>query len=103
GAVETAQFDLLLALAEGEDGLDATLTYRSELFDAGTVERMVEHFCALLRTVAADPDRPVGEVSFLGDDERRRVVEIWNATDDAFAADLPVHRRVSAQARRTPE
>jgi amino acid adenylation domain-containing protein len=103
GGEAAAKFDLFLGFGDGGGPLSGSLSHRAELWDAATMERMVEHLRALLDAVAAEPDRPAGEVSFLGEAERRRIVEEWNATDDAFDPDVLVHHRVSARARRTPD
>ncbi|HVH12440.1 MAG TPA: amino acid adenylation domain-containing protein, partial [Longimicrobium sp.] len=39
-----ARFDLSFALAEDDGALRGRITYRTELFDAGTVERMLAHY-----------------------------------------------------------
>jgi non-ribosomal peptide synthetase component F len=52
----TANFELILSLAEGRDGLDGRLTYDADLFDAATMARWVDDFVALLGRAAADPD-----------------------------------------------
>ncbi|HEX7238923.1 MAG TPA: MupA/Atu3671 family FMN-dependent luciferase-like monooxygenase, partial [Longimicrobiaceae bacterium] len=98
-----AKYDLALDLAESGDGVAGTISYRRELFDAATVERMAEHFAALAAGIAADPDRPLAEIPMLGEAERRRLVEEWNATERPFAGDLCIHQAFEAQAARTPE
>ncbi len=98
-----AKYDLTLELAEGGDGLAGTISYREELFDAATVERMAEHFAALAAAVAADPGRPLAAIPMLGDAERRRLVEEWNATERPFDGGLCIHQAFEAQAARTPE
>ncbi|HKX32076.1 MAG TPA: amino acid adenylation domain-containing protein, partial [Blastocatellia bacterium] len=56
---EAALFDLTLTAAEVEGGLSFSLQYRTGLFDASTIERMLAHFNALLAAVAADRESPV--------------------------------------------
>jgi amino acid adenylation domain-containing protein len=99
--VPAAKFDLVLNAAEGARGVGGTLAFRTDLFDGATAERMLEHYAVLLRSVAADPDRPLADHELIGEGERRRVVEEWNATAAPFA-DLPLHRLFEAQAARTP-
>jgi amino acid adenylation domain-containing protein len=98
----TVRFDLSLTLAGDGDGVRGVMTYRAALFDGATVERMLEHYAALLEAVAAEPDRALEEVTFLGDAERRRVLEEWNDTATDFADLRPVHQRFAEQAARTP-
>ena len=46
---EPAQFDLTMMMAETGDGLAAALQYNTDLFDAATIQRMLEHFHSLLQ------------------------------------------------------
>jgi amino acid adenylation domain-containing protein/non-ribosomal peptide synthase protein (TIGR01720 family) len=98
----TSRFDLSLSLSAREDGLRAVLSYRTDLFDAETADRMLAHFGALLHGVAEDADRPVADYGLLAEGERRQVLETWNATDVDLPADL-VHERFAAQAARVPD
>src|SRR3712207_7349251 len=52
-----AKFDLALSLADEGERIAGVLEYRTELFDAATVERMAVHLGVLLDGMAADPDR----------------------------------------------
>ncbi len=97
-----AKFDLNLGVTEEGDGLAGSLTYRAELWDAATMERMLEHFRALLTALAAEPGRRLAELGMLSGQERRQVVEEWNASARAYPAGLTLHGLVQAQARRTP-
>ncbi len=55
GAATTAKFDLTLALSDGPDGLAGSLEYNTDLFDAATVDRMVEPLSTnLLDGIVAD-------------------------------------------------
>jgi amino acid adenylation domain-containing protein len=97
-----AKFDLDLALGEEDGEVRGTLSYRAELWERPTMERMLGHLATLLEGVAADPDRPAAEVPLLGASERTRVLEEWNATGRPYPAGLRVHDLFAAQARRTP-
>ncbi|MGC4812300.1 condensation domain-containing protein [Micromonospora sp. DT228] len=61
----TAKFDLSLVLGEHAEMRDLVgiLEYSTQLFEHSTVVGMAELFVALLRALAADPDRPVREVA----------------------------------------
>jgi amino acid adenylation domain-containing protein len=102
GVAESVKFDLTLTVAETDGGLRGTIAYRAELFERVTAERMAGHLRALLEGIAADPDRAVGEIPLLGDDERRLMLETWNRTEAAYPAGRCIHELVDAQAARTP-
>ncbi|HEX6910323.1 MAG TPA: amino acid adenylation domain-containing protein, partial [Longimicrobium sp.] len=98
----TSMFDLTLGVERAEDGFVARLEYATDLFDAPTVERMGEHFCELLRSIAAAPDAPLADLSMLPAADRARIAR-WNATDAGYPTGLRVHDLFAAQAARTPD
>ncbi|MFE1593318.1 amino acid adenylation domain-containing protein [Nocardia sp. NPDC058705] len=89
GAV--AKFDLQLSITPkgaGNDGLTATFTYATELFDEATVAVFAERFVRLLESVTAAPDAAVGTVELLGESERERILRGWNDTRQMLAPEL---------------
>ena len=96
-----AKFDLLLEMAETSDGLRTGLQYNTDLFDAGTISRMLDHLATLLEGIAANPARPVSEIPLLDDAERTRVITDINRTDFATQS-LSVTALVERQAAATP-
>ncbi|HEX2187823.1 MAG TPA: condensation domain-containing protein, partial [Longimicrobiaceae bacterium] len=99
----TSKFDLTLSMAAHADGLSAGLEYNTELFERGTIRRMLEHLERVLEQLAGDADRPLSALELLGDAERRQVVEAWNRTEAEYPAGRCVHELFEAQATRTPD
>jgi amino acid adenylation domain-containing protein len=75
--------------------------YNTDLFDAATIGRLLDHFETLLRAIVADPARPVSQLPLLDAAERAHVLTDFNATAMPTAA-LTVHQLVEQQAGRTP-
>ncbi|MFE6577960.1 non-ribosomal peptide synthetase [Streptomyces rochei] len=72
------------------DGVSGVLDFRTDLFDHGTAQALVDRFVRVLADAAAHPDRPLSRIDVLGPRERHRVVEEWNATAKGLApATLP--------------
>ena len=106
----TAKFDLSLALREqrgdgGEPaGVDGVLEYDTDLFDESTVTRLVAHLQAILAAAADAPEITVGRIALLDDEERRDVVERFNATgrtggaETAAGSIVPLFARQAAAA-----
>ncbi|MFP2934940.1 condensation domain-containing protein, partial [Pyxidicoccus sp. 3LG] len=69
-----AQFDLTLSLAQTPRGLEGTLCYSTDLFDAPTVASIVRNLGVLLRDAVARPDARLGDLSLLTGDEREQVL-----------------------------
>ncbi|WP_432062763.1 amino acid adenylation domain-containing protein [Streptomyces sp. S1] len=97
-----SQFDLNLRMLDDGDEILGWLDYDTDLFDAETVERLAEHLINCLTAVTADPDATVTAVDLLGADERRRVVEEWNATDTSWGPEHTLTSLLEEQAPRTP-
>jgi hypothetical protein len=97
-----AKFDLTLSLGEGEGEIGGAISYRAELFDAGTVERMAEHLRRLLDAMAADSERRLSELALVSADERARLLEWAGASPDVSVSDACVHELFAAQARPRP-
>ncbi|HEY0467154.1 MAG TPA: condensation domain-containing protein, partial [Polyangiaceae bacterium] len=55
-------FDLMLDVVSGQDALDLSFGYARDLFDASTVERLVDDFVTILETVTNDSKTLVGAV-----------------------------------------
>ena len=89
--------DLTLELQERAGRLVGWFEYDKDLFEAATIARMAGHFQSLLKAAVAQPDRSVAELELLSENERRQVVETWNATH----ADYPLRAMRSSPDRST--
>ncbi len=82
----TAQFDMHLIVADsyGDDGapkgIDAILTYATDLFDRETAEAVAARFEQLLEALVESPALPVGDHALLLPQERDTVLGAWNDT-----------------------
>ncbi|WP_410606755.1 non-ribosomal peptide synthase/polyketide synthase [Amycolatopsis sp. lyj-109] len=101
-ARRAANFDLTVEFQPSADALEGSLEYNTDLFDARTAVALGEHLTVLLTAIAADAQRPVGELPMLTGDERRRLLTGWNATElDVPAA--TVTELFESQAQRSPD
>ncbi|HEV3052244.1 MAG TPA: amino acid adenylation domain-containing protein, partial [Longimicrobium sp.] len=101
-AMEGARFDLSLDLAATPQGVRGGLNYSTDLFERGTVERMLGHLQRVLEQVAADADVRLSQLELLGEAEREQVLDAWNDTARE-TSDPPAHALFAEWARRAPE
>ncbi|MEU5690771.1 amino acid adenylation domain-containing protein [Actinosynnema sp. NPDC020468] len=93
-----SRVDLTLNLTErfaadgGFDGIEAVAEYRTDVFDAGTVEHLVALVAEVLRRVVADPDVVVGSLEVFAEYERPRVAQVVPARRRAAAYRAPSTR-----------
>ena len=100
---QIAKFDLSLDLMEKDTGIQGVIEYNTDLFDAGTIDRMVGHYRTLLEGIVAQPQARVSELPFLTEAEYHRIVLEWNATQTDYPKDRCVHELFETQAARTPD
>ena len=103
GVITTTKFDMTLTMFDSGERIGGSLDYDVELFDASTAERFITHFETLLASAAADPDCVVGQLSLLGEDERRQVLVEWNCTERPYPRGLCVHELFEERAAQSPE
>jgi amino acid adenylation domain-containing protein len=97
-----AKFEILLYVAETDGCFEFEAEYNTDLFTAETVDRLLRHYVRLLESLPDGLDVRLSELSFVPDDERTQILEVWNDTardyPDATVVDL-----FEEQARRTPD
>ncbi|MEV6827027.1 non-ribosomal peptide synthase/polyketide synthase [Amycolatopsis sp. NPDC051102] len=101
-ARRAANFDLTVEFQPSAAALEGSLEYNTDLFDERTAVALGEHLTVLLTAIAADAQRPVGELPLLTAAEERRLLTEWNDT----ALDVPeatVTELFESQAQRSPD
>ncbi len=100
---QTAKFDLTLDFNEMPDGIFGSIEYRTDLFEAPTIERMARHLQILLTGALAHPDWPLWQLPLLSDEERHQLTVAWNATDTILPVAKTYPELFEAQVNRTPD
>ncbi|KOV57664.1 hypothetical protein ADL00_26830 [Streptomyces sp. AS58] len=76
---EAAKYDLTLDLVEHAGSVRGRIEYRTDLFDADTVQRLAGHFQELLGSIVRAPHTRIGELRLLPEQERAVVLRELNA------------------------
>jgi len=100
---EIAKFDLSLRAVVRPDRLSCVFEYKTDLFDAETIRRMLDHWKTFLAGIAADPDRRVSEIPLLSDEERRMILVEWNATATSYPREKSIGEAFESQVASTPD
>jgi amino acid adenylation domain-containing protein len=99
--VGAAKFDLYLEIDERPDGLIGRFLYSTDLFDVGTIRRMIEHWRTILEGVVQDESCELGQLPMLTPTEMHEALVDWNATAQAVPP-LALHEWFEQTARGTP-
>jgi amino acid adenylation domain-containing protein len=100
----TSKFDLLLQL--GEDGfgkLTGSLQYDTDLFDAASMSRLIDHYRRLLNGIVDQPTQSIDVLPLLTTNERKQVIEEWNRTTVEFPRKKCLPGLIEEQVARTPK
>jgi amino acid adenylation domain-containing protein/non-ribosomal peptide synthase protein (TIGR01720 family) len=97
------RFDLELHVWEQAEGLKLVWIYSTQLFEAESIRRMADRFQLLLEEIRLNPERPVSDLQFLTEAERRQMLFDWNRTSRFFQPLECLHHGFEAQAELTPQ
>ena len=97
-----AEIDLALDISERSNRLDCVMSYRADIFDHSSIERLLGHFEVLLRNIVADPAARIAMVPMLSPAERAQQLVEWNDTARPYDGETPLATLFEAQAKRTP-
>jgi amino acid adenylation domain-containing protein len=97
-----AIYDLTCFFRDAGGQLGGGLEYRSDLYAVETIDAVIARVEAVLAAAVADRQRRLSEVSLLTPEERRRVLEEFNATAREIEY-APFATQLARQAARTPD
>jgi amino acid adenylation domain-containing protein len=95
--------DLSMVVYDMGGTLSASIAFSTDLFDRATIERFAEHYVAVLRAVAADPDVAISRLRLTTDAEREALLAPSKPAPLPSLDAQTLHARFAAQARRRPE
>ncbi|MFE3590616.1 amino acid adenylation domain-containing protein [Streptomyces niveus] len=102
-----AKAELGLTLGPGpapeDDGIDGELEFHSSVLSRAEAERMAANFRVLLESALAAPDRPVGELTLLGEEESAWLTARGTGVADPAPRTPTALDLVLRQAERTPD
>ncbi|MFD2171161.1 non-ribosomal peptide synthetase [Tumebacillus lipolyticus] len=100
--VETAMFDLSMAVGDTNGSLTCMLDYSTDLFAEATVAQMLVHYRELLISLTDNPRQKVSELNLIDSEERRALDAFCVGRSPESAGERCVHQLFAEQASRTP-
>lgn len=98
----TGMLDLSVDILATSRDLQVRFSYRADLFEHATIERMMGHFVTLLQSAIEAPGQPVSRLPMLTTAERHQLVVEWNRAPAEYKPEKCIHQLVEAQVARTP-
>jgi len=91
-----------MELDERAEGIIGRIEYNTDIFDEGTIARIVGHYQTLLEGIVADSEQPISHLPLLTVPEQQQFVE-WNNTQTDFPSDVCIHQLFERQVERIPD
>ncbi|MDX1997183.1 MAG: amino acid adenylation domain-containing protein [Thermoanaerobaculia bacterium] len=101
--IRISKFDLTLFVLDHGTVFNGHWAYRTDLFDAVTVERYARAFETFLAGALANPELSYGRLPLLPEAERRQILVEWNQPRLDYPSDGFVHELFAAQAAAAPD
>jgi len=92
-----SQFDAVLSITETPGRITATMGYATDLFEAETIDHVLNCYVAILENAMAAPDVPLARLPLIDDSAQRRLRR-YNLTTAAYPGDRCIHELFADQA-----
>jgi amino acid adenylation domain-containing protein len=97
-----AQLDVFLTMWESEGRFFGHLEYCTDLFQAATVERLIQNYLKLLVSGLASTSTPAHQLAMVSDDERELMFSTWNSTNVEYGRSPLMHELFLEQVSKSP-
>ena len=82
--------------------MTARVEYSTNLFDADTIARLLDHLCVLAEHAVAEPDTAARDLAMLPAREEETVLHGFNDTARPYRTGVCLHTMIEEQAAKTP-
>ena len=99
----SAKLNLALDIVNKPEGLSCVAEYNTDLFDAASIARLLNHYENLLRGLLDNPNARLSELPLLTEVERKQLLLDWNETHADYPQHATVQSLFEAQVESTPD
>ncbi|MFZ5515901.1 MAG: amino acid adenylation domain-containing protein [Candidatus Zhuqueibacterota bacterium] len=99
----TSKFELTMSIREYQGEFRGTLEYNTDIYEAATIKRMIQHFQVLLEHAVKFPDVTVADLPLLPVSEQRRILDEWNATVSDYPSETTIQQLFERQVEKNPD
>jgi amino acid adenylation domain-containing protein/non-ribosomal peptide synthase protein (TIGR01720 family) len=98
-----AKFDLSLLGIETDETIRFDFEYCTRLFTMETVQRFILYFRTVLNSLLENPGRKISAVEIIPEEEKDRLLDLFNRTDAEYPAGKTVVHLFREQVEKTPQ
>ncbi|KAA1243055.1 non-ribosomal peptide synthetase [Aquimarina sp. RZ0] len=95
--------EIAFSISETKKGLQMSVKYRTNLFKEETIEQLGIHYRELLKSLIANPNNKIGDLSIITQEEQSRILEDFNTTEVSYPKNKTIIELFSEQVAKTPD
>jgi len=100
---QVSKFDITYFFTESPIGLQCSIEYSTDLYKAATIEKMMEHYQQLLKSVVMTSQQKIGLLPMLTTSEKQQLLEGSNTASVVYPKDKSVVDLFEEQVNKTPD
>ncbi|UHA73128.1 non-ribosomal peptide synthetase [Paenibacillus sp. 481] len=77
--------------------------YRIHLFEEDEIAQIIQQFITTLESIINAPQQKIGDVSLISEDEKNKILNVFNDTAADYPKEKTIHQMFEEQAVKTPE
>ncbi|MEW6732068.1 MAG: amino acid adenylation domain-containing protein [Acidobacteriota bacterium] len=100
--IDISRFEITLSIVEKDECLNGTIEYQTALFESDTIALMIERLQRLLKSIIANPNCNISQLSILTDAEKQHLLLEFNPTTTEYPQHLCIYDLFKQQVKHTP-
>ena len=101
--LESAKFDITLALTENKESIGGVFEYNTSLFKRTTIERMIKHFNKIILEIVNHKEVKINELSIITEDERNLIIHGFNNTCKKYKVEKTLFEIIEEKVKENPQ
>ena len=97
-----SKFDLRFAFAKTGEEVSVMIEYNTDLYTHHRIEQMANHLQNMLAAIVSAPDKPIGTLEYLGQEEKNELLNIFNDVPAATSTEHSILKLFEQQVIATP-
>ncbi|MCB9252335.1 MAG: amino acid adenylation domain-containing protein [Flavobacteriales bacterium] len=98
---KTTKFDLTLNISESQNGIKASIEYKTDLYVSPSIKRMAEHFRVLLGSIVSHADKKISGLNILSSEELN-ILSSFNDQTYSYPDNKTIVELFEQQVKKTP-
>lgn len=99
---EETQFELNFSVASTDKGINIGIAFSSDLYKRSTIKKFAEHYQALLKSILANPNEKINQLSTVCPNEKKALLFDFNNTTTLYPNQSSIIELFETQVKRHP-